>query len=39
MVPFIAVQQNLEYGWDRGEDLVVVDFTGFNFRAGLRYHF
>ncbi len=39
MVPFVAVQQNLQYGWDRGEDSVVIDFTGFNFRLGLRYHY
>ncbi|MBM3321644.1 MAG: hypothetical protein FJY73_13360 [Candidatus Eisenbacteria bacterium] len=39
MVPIVAMAAGLEYGWDRGEEPIVVDFSGFLFRAGLRYHF
>ncbi|MFH1680487.1 MAG: hypothetical protein ABIH26_07570 [Candidatus Eisenbacteria bacterium] len=39
MVQFVAHVAGLESGWDRGEEPIVVDFSGFLFRAGLRYHF
>lgn len=38
-IPFIAIQSGLDYGWDTGEENIVVDFSGFNFKTGLRYHF
>ncbi|MFH1278864.1 MAG: hypothetical protein ABIK65_10850 [Candidatus Eisenbacteria bacterium] len=38
-IPFIAIQSGLDYGWDTGTENIVVDFSGFNFKTGLRYHF
>ncbi len=37
MLPILA--GGLDSGWDRGDENIVVDFSGFNFRGGLRYHF
>jgi len=39
MIPLVATAADLEYGYDRGEDPIVVDYSGFSLRAGLRYHF
>lgn len=39
LIPYAAIQSQLEYGWDRGDENIVVDFSGFTARAGIRYHF
>jgi hypothetical protein len=39
MIPFVAAAAGLNSGWDRGTEEIKVDFSGFVFRGGLRYHF
>jgi hypothetical protein len=38
-IPPVLIGETINWGWDRGVEPIVVDFSGLNFRGGLRYHF
>lgn len=37
--PLFGDQGAIDFGYSRGDENVVIDFSGFSFQAGLRYHF